>query len=98
MEIVGAMLGDPIGWHHGLAVSAAAGLAAGTAYPTLARLERAGWLESRWEERAAGAPRRRLYRLTGLGQRLAPAPTPGPRSRPAGRLRLGLPLPKARFG
>ncbi|MGI8795987.1 MAG: PadR family transcriptional regulator [Acidimicrobiia bacterium] len=43
----------------------------GTLYKALARLERAGLLESRWEEpelaEADGRPRRRLYRVTGAG-------------------------------
>jgi PadR family transcriptional regulator PadR len=45
-------------------------LLSGTLYPILMRLERSGWLKSRWEQinpRDAGRPRRRLYRLTGLG-------------------------------
>lgn len=43
----------------------------GTLYPLLARLEKAGWLESWWETLdpvEAGRPRKRFYRLTGLGQ------------------------------
>ena len=46
----------------------------GTLYPLLARLEAAGWATSQWEDvdpREAGRPRRRLYRLTGVGQRRA---------------------------
>lgn len=46
-------------------------LGSGTLYPLLNRLEESGWLESRWEEvepREVGRPRRRLYRLTGVGQ------------------------------
>jgi len=43
----------------------------GTLYKALGRLERAGLLESRWEEpelaEADGRPRRRLYRITGAG-------------------------------
>ncbi|MGH9032903.1 MAG: PadR family transcriptional regulator [Acidimicrobiia bacterium] len=43
----------------------------GTLYKALGRLERAGLLESRWEEpelaEAEGRPRRRLYRITGTG-------------------------------
>ena len=43
----------------------------GTLYKALGRLERAGLLESRWEEpeiaEADGRPRRRLYRVTGAG-------------------------------
>ena len=45
-------------------------LASGTLYPILMRLEQAGWIRSEWEEKegASGAkPRRRLYRVTGLG-------------------------------
>jgi DNA-binding PadR family transcriptional regulator len=40
----------------------------------LSRLEEAGWLSSSWEEQEAsalGRPRKRLYVLTGLGQRRA---------------------------
>jgi DNA-binding PadR family transcriptional regulator len=43
------------------------GLASGTLYPILLRLESAGWLMSRWEQVdpvSAGRPRRRLYRFT----------------------------------
>lgn len=44
----------------------------GTLYKALARLERAGLLESRWEDAhlaaAEGRPRRRLYRVTSAGR------------------------------
>jgi PadR family transcriptional regulator, regulatory protein PadR len=49
-------------------------LASGTLYPLLARLEQAEWLESHWETGSAselGRPRRRLYRLTGDGEKVA---------------------------
>lgn len=45
-------------------------LASGTLYPTLFRLEEAGWVESRWETEdphELGRPRRRLYQITGVG-------------------------------
>lgn len=45
-------------------------LLSGTLYPILARLERSGWLSSEWENlnpSEAGRPRKRLYRLTGIG-------------------------------
>ncbi len=70
---------DP--WVHGFAVAkqirdakAAGRLTAhGTLYKALGRLVEAGLLEDRWENAdvalAAGRPRRRLYRITGLGQR-----------------------------
>jgi len=35
---------------HGLELCHAAGLASGTIHPILARLERLGWLGSRWED------------------------------------------------
>ena len=52
----------------------ATGLFPGTIYPILARLEQAGWLESRWEDvdqHDAGRPRRRYYRLTAAGMQAA---------------------------
>jgi PadR family transcriptional regulator, regulatory protein PadR len=51
-------------------VSKQTGMLSGTVYPILMRLERYGWLSSQWENldpKDAGRPRRRLYRLTGLG-------------------------------
>jgi PadR family transcriptional regulator, regulatory protein PadR len=74
LRVLGAMLEDPLAWHYGLGLSERGGVAAGTIYPMLARLEKAGWLESRWEEQGPedeGRPRRRLYKLTGLGERAA---------------------------
>ncbi|GAA4046389.1 PadR family transcriptional regulator [Agromyces indicus] len=51
---------------------AAALTAHGTLYKALARMADAGMLESRWEDSAAaeaeGRPRRRLYRVTGVGE------------------------------
>jgi PadR family transcriptional regulator, regulatory protein PadR len=55
-------------------IGAAAGLPSGTVHPILARLERVGWLEPRWEEidpRAEGRPARRYHRLTPDGMELA---------------------------
>jgi PadR family transcriptional regulator PadR len=44
----------------------------GTLYKALGRLEEFGLLTSRWEDPAAeGRPRRRLYELTGEGERVA---------------------------
>lgn len=44
----------------------------GTLYKALDRLERAGYLESRWEDpeyaAEASRPRRRFYRITGVGE------------------------------
>lgn len=47
----------------------------GTLYKALGRMEEAGLLSSRWEDpevaSVEGRPRRRLYALTGEGQRVA---------------------------
>jgi PadR family transcriptional regulator, regulatory protein PadR len=40
---------------------------AASLYPILLRLERGGWIEGRWVEKA-GERRRRMYRLTRTGQ------------------------------
>jgi DNA-binding PadR family transcriptional regulator len=55
----------------GIEISRSTGLASGTLYPILFRLEEAGWLESEWEEvvpTQVKRPRRRLYRTTALGE------------------------------
>jgi PadR family transcriptional regulator PadR len=55
---------------YGYEIGEAAALPSGTVHPILARLEGAGWLESRWEDvdaAAAGRPPRRYYRLTADG-------------------------------
>jgi len=59
---------------YGLEICAAAELPSGTIHPILARLEQAGWLESRWEDvdpSEKGRPRRRYYQLTSDGAELA---------------------------
>jgi PadR family transcriptional regulator len=53
--------------HYGLAIARQAGLATGSTFPILARLERIGWASSYWEQTddaASRGPRRRFYRLT----------------------------------
>lgn len=75
LAVIAPMLDDPTRPWYGLELAASAGLKSGTIYPILARLEGAGWLESRWEDvnpSEAGRPRRRLYELTGLGRERAP--------------------------
>jgi transcriptional regulator len=42
---------------------------AASLYPLLYRLERRGWIEGRWVERA-GERRRRLYRITRTGRKM----------------------------
>jgi PadR family transcriptional regulator PadR len=60
----------------GADVGRATKLASGTLYPILFRLENAGWVSSEWEPeepQELGRPRRRLYRITGVGARKARA-------------------------
>ncbi len=57
--------GDPT-W--GLAIIKASGRPAGSVYPILERLERSGWVASRWEDDTSRTgPRRRFYELTDDG-------------------------------
>jgi PadR family transcriptional regulator, regulatory protein PadR len=71
LALLNVLLERPAEWRYGLELIEALGIKGGTVYPTLARLERFGWLESHREEAnpsEMGRPRRRLYRLTGEGQ------------------------------
>lgn len=65
--VLAELLGDPATGHYGYELAKATGLASGTLYPILMRLEEQGLLEARWEF-TRGRPRH-VYRLTadGLG-------------------------------
>src|SRR4051794_14143828 len=68
--VLRALLADPTREMYGVEVGDAADLPSGTVHPILARLENAGWLESRGEEadaHRAGRPARRYYSLTSQG-------------------------------
>lgn len=74
LKVLGVLLSLPEHIASGAEIGRAAKLASGTLYPILLRLEEAGWLQSRWEvedPHRLGRPRRRYYRLTGLGARNA---------------------------
>jgi len=65
LALLEALLLNPSSWHHGYALSQQTGLASGTLYPILMRLEKLRWLETNWETPGnAGRPPRHLYRLT----------------------------------
>lgn len=98
LKVMAALLVDPATERYGLQLMQATGLPSGTLYPILVRLERAGWVESRWEQLdpvAEGRPARRYYRLTTDGaaharreialvhQQLTRATGPLGRARPA---------------
>lgn len=66
------MLEQPRAWRYGYELSKATGLASGTLYPLLMRLNDRGFLDSRWQEpERAGRPPRHAYRLSTLGVELA---------------------------
>jgi PadR family transcriptional regulator, regulatory protein PadR len=72
LVVLDALLDHPTHWHHGYALSQHTGLASGTLYPILMRLEKSEWLETRWEEAPVpGRPPRHFYRLKGNGREWA---------------------------
>jgi PadR family transcriptional regulator PadR len=69
-----ALLAEPDADRYGLELMRATGLASGTLYPILHRLQDAGWLVAQWEDvdpAAVGRPARRFYRLTPDGAQSA---------------------------
>ena len=72
LDILETLLARPGQWHHGYAISRQTGVPSGTLYPVLMRLDKLGWLETKWEESVPqGRPPRHLYRLTGNGREWA---------------------------
>jgi PadR family transcriptional regulator len=96
LKLLRVFLADPTA-NYGFEIMKATGLASGTVYPLLARLEGMGWLESGWddEQEMSGRPRRRYYQLTGEGVvsarvALAEANSKKRRTSSSGRLRPAL--------
>jgi DNA-binding PadR family transcriptional regulator len=91
--VLRALLADPQASYYGLQLCDETGLASGTIYPIIARLEQVGWVTSDWEDPAehvaAGRPRRRYYQITEDGAEQARAAL-ARAYRPGKRLRLGL--------
>ena len=72
LRVLEAFLENPTQELAGADVQKRGPLASGTLYPILMRLQKLGWLETRWEqETTAGRPPRHLYRLTGNGREWA---------------------------
>jgi PadR family transcriptional regulator PadR len=63
--VLAALLTDPAEGRYGYDLARATGLASGTLYPILMRLEGRGLLEARWE--FTGGRPRHMYRLTANG-------------------------------
>jgi len=68
LDVLEALMG-PDEELYGLKIAQNAGRKVGSVYPILARLEQAGWVESRWEKDECGerGPRRRFYRFSPEG-------------------------------
>jgi PadR family transcriptional regulator, regulatory protein PadR len=96
LKLLRVLLADPTANYWGFEIMKATGLASGTVYPLLARLEGMGWLESGWDdEQDISGPRRRYYRLTGEGVASARTAVAEANSKkrpatPTGRLRPAL--------
>jgi PadR family transcriptional regulator PadR len=74
LKVLEVFLESPAEQQSGADVHLRCGIASGTLYPILLRLETACWFVSQWESidpSSAGRPRRRLYRLTSTGLRRA---------------------------
>jgi PadR family transcriptional regulator, regulatory protein PadR len=75
IAVLRILLATPTTPRYGLEIAREAGLKTGTLHPILARLQRAGWIESFWETPAdhedQGRPRRRYYSFTNDGAQTA---------------------------
>jgi PadR family transcriptional regulator PadR len=71
--VLQALLDSPTDETYGYALSKATGLPSGVIYPILRRLQDEDLIASRWEitNASENARRRRFYRLTGEGSRVA---------------------------
>ena len=73
-KVLSAVIDSPTVRLSGADIARETGLASGSLYPILSRLEKAGWVVSDWEAgdpSLLGRPRRRLYKITATGQRNA---------------------------
>ena len=74
--VLSVLAQSPQDWFYGLQVAQAVGLASGTVYPILGRLNEAGWVESAWEEideSTEGRRKRCYHRITAEGEKEAKA-------------------------
>src|ERR1017187_1503535 len=70
LKVLKELIAHPADGLSGAEIAKATGLASGTLYPILFRLEKSGWLQSEWEVAEASElrrPRKRLYRMTAVG-------------------------------
>jgi DNA-binding PadR family transcriptional regulator len=70
LKVIGQLMTAPTKGIAGAEISKETGIASGTLYPILFRLEQTKWITSEWEDidpSEVGRPRKRLYTLTSLG-------------------------------
>jgi PadR family transcriptional regulator PadR len=71
LRVLKELMECPLEGLSGAEIARATGLASGTLYPILFRLEKCGWLHSQWEgvnPAEVKRPRKRMYQVTALGQ------------------------------
>ena len=71
LKVLKELIACPLKGISGAEIARATGLASGTLYPILFRLEKSAWLQSEWEDANPSEmkrPRKRLYRVTALGE------------------------------
>ena len=74
LRVLEVFLANPTELLAGADVHQRCGIASGTLYPILLRLESAGWFVSQWESiepSSTGRRRRRIYRMSSTGLRRA---------------------------
>jgi DNA-binding PadR family transcriptional regulator len=74
IKVLTALQAAPKDGLSGYQIMQSSGLASGTLYPILMRMQKYGWVTSYCEKvdpHDAGRPRRRYYQLTGVGQTVA---------------------------
>ena len=85
--VLAELASEPSRDRYGYELARATGLASGTLYPILMRLEARGLLEARWE--LSESKPRHVYRLTQAGlEAAAEAARPSPSISPSGRQAL----------
>jgi PadR family transcriptional regulator, regulatory protein PadR len=70
LKVLGALTSGSAPELSGADIAKVVQLPSGTLYPILYRLEKCGWLDSRWEAgdpASLGRPRRRFYRVSAEG-------------------------------
>ena len=73
LQLLQVFMEDPSQPRYGLELAKRTGLKSGTVYPALGRLERDGYVRSKWESHAVAQrekrPPRRYYEITAAGSR-----------------------------